>query len=192
MLTKDKGIVRSMKLPDGFVLSDERVRGMSWCTSYCPFSNKAVEISVRSSGKLMSELDTAELNKVIGGGERILFNIDSAREEENLRLVRVVSPLLGNAGDNSVFNTWSEYPQFELEHLECVTLKGRAAFKVIGYFMGMDNLPTNYFCGFFVPLDLSESQMQAQEIYLQAFPKAYFEEYFDAFENCVHSIMWAH
>lgn len=189
MLVCNKGIFGSLKLPSSFILGSESGRGEGWRYSYNPYGNTSVEISIRCPAKFLSEAESLILKREIFplAPEPFLFEEKNATEASD-RYLTLVSPLLGNVGDNQVANTWNDMPQFQLEKLSWFRFQGHPAFRVWGGFLSAGEKVVKYFDGLFVVEDENADQLRAEEIYLQAASLDLFNQYLPAFAEVLDSI----
>lgn len=189
MLVKNKGIFKSIELPASFVLTKEFSRADGWLFTYRPFANADIEISIRSSGKSISRDDSEKIKREIFSLEenQLIFEEANANERSD-HLLKLVSPLLGNVGDNQVANTWSDMPQFQLERLGWLRMDAHASFRVYGGFLSAGVEVVKYFDGMFIVENEHDDCLSVQELYLQAFPLSLFRQYQECFSEALASV----
>lgn len=196
MPTQNLGLIRSFELPQGFVPGAEETgtRGRNWLRSYHPAGTDAVQLTMAYSGFPLNERESQSLRAILASEPRDIFVKDAKCDEAARLEAELLSPALGNAGNNQISNTEAGYagPIFELERLSLVQLDVRTVVRAWGWFHSTDRIPKNHFTGIFFDASPDQPEARIEELYLQARSQELFDEHRAGFEMMLASVRFGH
>jgi hypothetical protein len=195
MLTLDKGAIKTLVLPENFVLAEEEYGGMgfNWRRQYVPKGETQIEITSFYRGRPAAEIDSEAFRTELAKPQHEIFTQGKTDPKDAEASLSELWGALGNAGNNQITNedTGISGPRFYLESARTLDVQGRRVLVVGGYFHGVDGDLHNWYCGIFIDGSPEEDCSQIEELVFQADTKELYDKYFPEFWKALDTIEWS-
>jgi hypothetical protein len=163
--------------------------------TFCPPESRDVRLQLLNRGYPLSEDESEVFREVLARRPGTIFERKETQppNEGAVNLIKNLTEILGNAGDNQVVNTSSDDlgPSFMLERIDIFDWKGRNVLALRGWYRDPDqDVRMTDYCGFFIDGNPGNPECQLEEIFLEAPTEELLVKYLPYFKECLNSLEW--
>ncbi len=203
MVVCSAGVIKSMELPPDFVFdrTEAGTRGENWLQTYRRKTTTTVFICVGCDGYTHLDIDLESFRKALKDTPSVLF--DESMNISKAELIRGMSLVLGNSGENQVWNpaTGPYGPKFHLEKMWTEFISEKPVLRLEGWYHGFERLfqppdsedcgvPSSYVSAAYIDTNPGAEQAKVEELYLQCETSEELEESQPSFEKMLASVRW--
>jgi hypothetical protein len=189
--------IKRLILPAGWLEEpcEEGTIGFRSLRIFHPPDSPDVRMEFLYRGLPVDETVTKAFRKLLDTTPHLVFDRSNLVKptETDLALFKQLRDLLGNAGNNQLVNTRTDYlgPSFIAERIDTLAWNGKNVLAVRGWFRDAESDVRVYdFCGLFIDGNPPDPECQVEEIFLEASSQELYLRHLPSFQQSLKSLEW--